>query len=298
MLNSDDLRFFATLSAAPSLAAAAQKLAVTPSAITQRLASLERRLSVQLVHRGVRGVSLTDEGALLAEQGAVLIGDLDQIVDQLAQRRDVVRGHLRVSAPSGFGRQHVVPVLDALRIEHPALQITLDLADDPVRQRLEAWDVIVHIGGEPSTNLQRIMLAPNRRFLCASPDYLAKSASLRTPADLQHHIFLALQENAESGTLLRFHRRSGSPLTLRLKTPAMICNDGEVLRQWALAGRGVIVRSEWSVGEDIADGRLIALLPAWSLDDAPILALLGPRTGRTARARHFVESMRRHLSKA
>jgi DNA-binding transcriptional LysR family regulator len=296
MLNSDDLRFFGMLSSAPSFAAAARLLDVTPPAITQRLAALERRLGVRLVHRGRRGIALTDEGVLLAEQGAALVDELDQIAEQLAQRRSIVRGCLRVSAPAGFGRKHVAPVLAELSAEHPELTVSLELADDPVRQRIDAWDVIIHIGSTPTNNLQRIQLAPNRRLLCASPAYLTKAGALKSPTDLHKHTLLALQENSETGTLLRFHKRGAETTTVRLKAPSMICNDGEVVRRWALAGHGVIVRSEWSVRQDIVDGKLVPLLSAWSLDDAPILALLGPRTGRTARARTFVEHMRRYLT--
>ena len=298
MLNSDDLRFFASLASAPSFAAAARQLDVTPPAVTQRLAALEQRLGVRLIHRGGRGVALTDEGVLLAEQGAALIGELDEIAEQLAQRRDIVRGHLRISAPAGFGRKHVAPVLAALSEEHRQLTVSLELTDDPVRQRLDAWDVIIHIGGQPTANLQRIVLAQNRRLLCASPQYLANAPALKAPQDLRDHTLLALRENSETGTMLRFRRGRRPPLTLRLKAPSMVCNDGEVVRQWALSHRGVIVRSEWSVKGDIADGKLVHLLPAWSLEDAPILALLGPRTGRTARARAFVDGMRRRLATA
>lgn len=298
MLNSDDLRFFGTLSMASSFAAAARLLDVTPPAITQRLAALEQRLGVRLIHRGGRGIALTDEGVLLAEQGAALVGELDEIAEQLAQRRNNVRGHLRVSAPAGFGRKHVAPVLAELVSEHRELAVSLELTDDPVRQRLEAWDVIIHIGAEPTTNLQRILLARNRRLLCASPQYLANAPALKAPSDLHNHTLLALQENSETGTLLRFHHRKRAPLALRLKAPSMICNDGEVVRRWALEHRGVIVRSEWSVKQDIAEGKLVHLLPIWSLEDAPIMALLGPRTGRTARARAFVDGMRRRLAMA
>lgn len=295
MLGSDDLRFMVTLAGASSLAAAARRLSVTAPAVTQRLAAIEARLGVRLVHRSTRGVTLTDEGLLIAERGAVLLAELAAITEQLTDRRDQVSGHLRVSAPSGFGRRHVAPLLAVLRQAHPDLRVTLGLTDDPVRRRADAWDVIVQIGVLPSSDMQRVPLAPNRRLLCASPAYLARAGRPETPADLKTHTLLAIEENAETGTELRFRRKGHAPINVRLSSPVMACNDGEVILHWALAGLGIIMRSEWSVARDVAEDRLAVVLPDWTLEEAPIVALLSARTGRTARVRYFIDAMRAHL---
>jgi DNA-binding transcriptional LysR family regulator len=110
MLSSSDLQFFAVVARSPSLAGAARELEVTPSAVTQRLQDLERRIGVRLVERSGRRITLTDEGEVLAVRGQAIADDLATLGEQLAARRGVVAGRLRVLAPLGFGREHVAPI--------------------------------------------------------------------------------------------------------------------------------------------------------------------------------------------
>src|SRR4051812_34306154 len=128
MLDTHDLRFFVAVADAPSLAAAARGLNVSPPAVTQRLRALEERLGVHLVARSGRGLILTDEGELLAERGRDLLGGFDDLDDALAERRGQVTGHLRIVAPLGFGRRYVAPIAAAFRVQHPGVRIDLQLS--------------------------------------------------------------------------------------------------------------------------------------------------------------------------
>ena len=129
MISTDDLRFFAALSRAPSLAAAARDLDVSAPAVTQRLRALEQRLGVQLIDRSGGHLSLTSEGDLLAERGGVVLDALDDLDQSLAERRGEVSGLLRVVASFGFGRRYVAPVAAAFQATHPRVKIDLVLTD-------------------------------------------------------------------------------------------------------------------------------------------------------------------------
>src|SRR3990172_2016455 len=160
MFTSDDLRFVAALSRASSLAAAARELQVTPSAVTQRLQELERRAGLRLVDRSSRRIALTSEGELLAGCGARIAADLAGLGDELAARRGVVAGHLRILAPFGFGRRWLAPITGRFCRDHPEVRIELVLSDRFDRIPDASWDLAVHIGELRASSLEVHQLAP------------------------------------------------------------------------------------------------------------------------------------------
>jgi DNA-binding transcriptional LysR family regulator len=295
MITSDDLRFFNVLAKSATLAESARKLDVTPPAVTQRLRALEARIGIRLIDRSGRKMSLTDEGALVASHGTIVADAMEALSEALADRKKSVGGHLRIAAPHGFGRQHVAPVADAFARAHPGVTVTLDLSDHPGAQLVETSDVVIHIG--PSVHLNQIAttLAPNRRILCASPDYLANAEPVRSPADLARHRCLVVRENDEDVTLWRFLHASREPETVRIH-PTMCSNDGAVVREWAIAGQGIAIRSEWNIAGDLTAHRLKRVLPAWEVPAADVVAMLGTRFGRSARTTAFLAMLRQSLS--
>jgi DNA-binding transcriptional LysR family regulator len=297
MISSEDLRFFDVLTKSASLAEAARKLDVTPPAVTQRLRALEARVGIRLIDRSGRKMTLTDEGTLVASHGTIVAEAMEALTEALADRKKAVSGHLRVAAPHGFGRLHVAPVVDAFAKAHPGVTITLDLSDHPGAQLVESSDVIIHIGPPGPLNQIVTTLAPNRRILCASPAYLADAAPVRSPSDLMRHRCLVVRENDEDVTLWRFLHASREPETVRIR-PTMCSNDGAVVRDWALAGQGVAIRSEWNVAADLAAGRLKRVLPSWEVPAADVVAMLGTRFGRSARTTAFLAMLRQSLSPA
>jgi DNA-binding transcriptional LysR family regulator len=297
MITSEDLEFFAVVATSPSLAAAARRLDVTPPAVSQRLRLLETRAGVKLVERGSRRLRLTESGALVAAQGAAVTAALASLTEALGARTRNVTGHLRIAAPHGFGRLHVAPVVDAFARQHPDVTVTLDLSDHPGARLIENCDLVIHIGAPGPANEVVTKLAPNRRFLCASPDYVASAAPIREPADLARHRCLVVRENDEDVTLWRLQRGGDAVTTVRVK-PAMSSNDGAVVRDWALGGQGIALRSEWNVADDVARGRLVVVLPKWELPAADVVAMVGSRQGRSARATRFLAMLRKALSPA
>lgn len=263
MISTGDSRFFVILSRAASLAGAARVLNVTPPAVTQRLRLLEERLGVRLIDRSGRGLALTDEGILLAQHARRVLDEIEQLADALAARRGIVSGHLRILAPLGFGRQYVAPVVTTFRAQFPEVRIDFMLSDRPLQFSEDTWDLLIYIGELHDSSLILRNLAPNERLLCASPDYLARHGMPARPDELATHSCIALKENDEDVTLWRFVPTGGGrPISIRIQ-PVLATNDGGVARAWALAGMGIVVRSEWDVADDIRSNRLVRVLRDW-----------------------------------
>ncbi|SCY72447.1 DNA-binding transcriptional regulator, LysR family [Rhizobium sp. NFACC06-2] len=294
MITSTDLEFFRIVSTAPSLAAAARALDVTPSAVTQRLQQLEQRLGVRLLERTSRRLHLTAEGQLLARRGVEILTNIEIMTEELLERRQVVTGNLRVAAPFGFGRLYIAPAMAALRQQHPEVKLTLSLFEDPVSLRSDAWNVLIHVGPLTDSSLIVHRLAPNRRILCAAPSYLERNGVPERPEALSNHACAVIREDHADVTLWRFSHRDQPPLTLRIQ-PAMSSNDGAVIKHWGLAGLGIIIRSEWDVADDFRAGRLVPLLTDWQLPDADVVALLDSRDGRVARTARFLEILKQQF---
>jgi DNA-binding transcriptional LysR family regulator len=293
-LSSDDLRFFVAVAGSLSLAAASRSLDVSRSAVTQRLNLLERRLRCRLLDRTTRHLRPTEEGLLLFERARTILENLDQLSDTLGERQDIVGGHLRVAAPLGFGRRYIAPITAAFRKQNPSVTVTLGLTDRPAIADENNWDLIVHIGELKNSSLVMVRLAANKRVACASPAYLSARGEPDEPSELTGHACLALRQNDEDVTLWRFVDRHRKTIPVRI-TPAMSSNDGEVVRAWALAGLGIMVRSEWDVADDVRAGRLQRVLSRFRLPSADVVALLGGRSGRTARANAFLRALQDSL---
>ncbi|WP_231906523.1 LysR family transcriptional regulator [Cupriavidus gilardii] len=318
-LTIDDLRFVLALDRLGSLAALAREENVTPPAVTKRLSQLEARLGIRLALRTTRRLQLTHEGHLLAQHATGVLEHMQTIEEALQQRSQAVAGKLKVHGPFGFGRRYLGPLLAQFQTTHPNLEVQLYLSDNlmlprqPVHGR-DAFDVLVSIGAIPDSRWVAHRIAPNRRLLCAAPEYLAKAPPLLHPADLVRHACLVLRENDEDVTLWRFAGRDGKDTakggsrnarknadgdnarehTVRVR-PTMESNDGDVVHQWCLAGKGIMARSEWDVADSLASGRLVALLPGYRLPDADVVALVPQSRVASMRTRLFVEMLRKAL---
>jgi DNA-binding transcriptional LysR family regulator len=293
MKHLDDPHFFVMLVKEKSMAAAARQLGVTPPAVTQRLQQLEARIGVRLLDRTTRRISLTDEGELYFERAAQLATDYDEMIETLRSRRSLVRGRLRVHATLGFGRQYIAPALTRFHAMYPELEIALTLSDRRVTLDAEKVDMIIHIGELPDSSHVAIPLAPNNRILCASPAYLKKRGVPLTPETLNEHDCVMLRQNEEDVTMWRFtpaqiRSRKKQETAVRIR-PILSSNDGDVVRQWALAGKGIMLRSEWDAMAYINAGKLIRLLPDWALPSANIAILVGEHKRMSARVRLFAD---------
>lgn len=292
MLSTDDLRFIDQLAKSGTLAAAARELNVTPPALSMRLKKLEATLGASLVIRDSRRLALTPEGARLLALAREALERIRAIPEAVRVTSQTLVGPLRVAAPFGFGRAYVGPMLARFHAEHPAVQSTLVLTETPLAQ-MDAADVVVHIGHVRDSSWVAYPLARNDRWLVASPKYLARRDAPQRPDDVSRFACLCLRENEEDVTLWHFQR--GDATRAVRVTPALISNDGEVVRNWALAGLGLAIRSEWDVAPLVRAGKLVRVLPGYSCGNADVVALVPTRTGRSNRVSTFVRFMRQQF---
>ncbi|AOK20616.1 LysR family transcriptional regulator [Burkholderia cepacia] len=296
MLDLDDLRLVRAIGTSRSLASAARLLDLTPPAVTIRLQRMEERLGARLAVRKSNGISLTDEGQRLYQEALDILERVEALPIHISGEHGEVQGTLRVVAPLGFGRKYVARIVRDVQLAHPKLEISLHLSDSPLTSASGA-DVVVHVGSLKSSSWIGYPLAPNERFLCASPAYARRIKALNHPSDLARYDCLCLRENDEDIPRWRFSQE-GDPRrsTVIRVTGPLSSNDGTVITEWALAGLGIVERSEWDVAPLLANGRLVRLLPDWRLPSAPVTALLPSRTGRSVRQRIFLETAKQFLS--
>lgn len=288
----DDLRLAAALLRERSLSAAARSLGVTPPALSMRLRKLETMLGLVLANRTARKLQLTSEGERFGREAYELLQKLDGLRESLQRDDQRLTGTLRVSAPFGYGRTHVAPLLARFSRLHPSLRLQLDLRETPWPDRHDA-DVVVHVGTVRDSSWVAHPLAANERWLCASPAYLREHGTPRSPAELAYHSCICIRENDEDVTLWHMRPVEGSRKgeTLRVH-PAFVTNDGGVARQWAEDGMGLVLRSEWDAAAAVAAGRLARVMPDWTFGAAPVMLLVPTRKGRSPRTQAFVSIVR------
>ncbi|MDB5775060.1 MAG: LysR family transcriptional regulator [Herbaspirillum sp.] len=281
---------FVDVIARGSLSAAARAEGVAPAMIGRRLDALELRLGVKLLQRTTRKIALTNEGSAFLEQCQRILADLDEAEASVSARSAKANGHLLISAPAGFGRQHVAPLLPSFLSEHREVTLTLNLNDRMVDLIGEGIDVAVRIAELNDSNLVSVKLADNRRVIVAAPAYLRRYGIPETPQDLSDHNCLAISgENSQRGWTLR---QNGRNLVIK-PGGNMVCNDGEVLHDWALNGKGLAWRSMWEVGSAIEAGSLVTVLDRYAAPGNAIYAVFAQRRHLPLRIRALVDFLRR-----
>lgn len=282
-----DLSFFVLLARLGNLSAAAQQLGVTPPTVSKRLAALERRLGVRLLHRTTRRVSLSAEGEAYLTEGSRLLGELQVLEQTVAGSRATPRGLLRVHGTLGFGRRHLAPALSAFARQHSEVEVQLQLSDRPVNLVEQGIDVAVELGSLPDARLTARRLAPNRRLLCATPRYLRAAGEPARPNELASHQCIVLRESDE--TFGTWHLRSGSKQETVKVRGRLATNDGDTALQWALDGHGILLRSVWDAALYLRSGRLRQVLADWQLPDADVSVVYPTKQNLSARTRAVVD---------
>lgn len=281
---------FAAVGSRGSLSAAARIEGVTPAVIGRRLDALEERLGVKLLVRTTRKVTLTFEGEAFLEDCQRVLNDLANAEASVSLGGVKASGHLRLSAPAGFGRLHVAPLLMRFLDANAEVSAHLDLSDRIVDLVNENVDCAVRIGELADSSLVSVRLGEMRRVVVGSPDYLARAGTPAVPADLAAHNCLSL--GPQRGWSLRV-----DGVTEIVKVAGSLeCNDGAVLHEWALAGKGLSWRSLWEVGDDIAAGRLLTVLDDCAAPPVGIYAVFPQRRQLPLRVRLFIDLLRQNYS--
>ena len=273
-----------------SLTAAAQAAGTAPAVIGRRLDALEARLGVKLLVRTTRRLTLTHEGSAFLEDCQRLLAEWGQAEASVSAGSVQARGFLRVTAPAGFGRRHVATLVPAFVARHPEVSVSLNLSDRVVDIVHEGVDCAVRVGDLPDSGLVSVRLADNRRVCVASPAYLARAGTPQHPSDLLRHECLTLSSEASQTRGWSF-ALEGETRYLR-PGGRFDCSDGQVLRDWCLAGLGIAWRSMWEVGDDVASGRLVRVLDAYAAPPNGIYAVFAQRKHLPLRVRLWFEHLK------
>jgi DNA-binding transcriptional LysR family regulator len=285
-----EISTFVEVVARGSLSAAARAEGIAPAMIGRRLDALEARLGVKLLQRTTRRLALTDEGTAFLEDCQRILAELEEAEAAASERSARATGNLLVSAPAGFGRQHLAPLLPSFLAEHRELAVNLNLSDRVVDVIGEGVDVAIRIASLTDSNLVGVKLAANQRVVVASPAYLKRHGTPLSLGDLAKHSCLAISsEGSQRGWTFQ---DNGKIVTLRVGGN-MVCNDGAVLHDWALAGKGMAWRSMWEVAAQIEAGRLCTVLDQFEAPGNDIYAVFAQRRHLPLRIRAFVDFLRR-----
>jgi DNA-binding transcriptional LysR family regulator len=281
------LESFVAVATKGTLTATALAEGVAPAVIGRRIDALEERLGVKLLVRTTRRITLTYEGAAFLEDCQRVLGELASAEAAVSAGGVRASGHLRITAPAGFGRRHVAPLVPAFLAEHPEVSVSLNLSDRVVDLVNEGYDCAIRVGDLPDSSLVSVRLADNRRLCVAAPAYLQRAGVPRHPADLARHACLTLSSEASQTRGWAF--RVDGQLTHLRPGGRLDCSDGQVLHGWCLAGLGIAWRSTWEVAADVAAGRLQVLLEEFAAPPNGIYAVFAHAKHLPLRVRVWID---------
>ena len=292
------LETFVSVATRGSLTAAAQAEGVAPALMGRRIDALEEHLGVKLLVRTTRRLTLTHEGSAFLEDCQRLLSDLANAEASVSAGGLKASGHLRITAPAGFGRRHVAPLVPRFQALHPDVTISLNLSDRVVDLAGEGYDCAVRVGDLPDSSLVSVRLADNRRLCVATPQYLQRRGVPQHPSDLARHDCLTLSSDASQtrGWAFRVPREQGVELIHLKPGGPLDCSDGQVLHDWCLAGMGIAWRSTWEVEAEIAQGSLTAVLEDFAAPPNGIYAVFPQRKHLALRVRLWIDFLKHNYS--
>ncbi|WP_079220474.1 LysR family transcriptional regulator [Stenotrophomonas maltophilia] len=282
----DAMRVFVAVVERNGFSAAAQALDMSTAGVTRQVAALEKRLSTRLLHRTTRRVSPTSAGAAYYAQCVRLLAEFDALEASIGAQALEPSGMLRINAPVSWGIARLGPLLAGYRQRFPQVELDLALSDRLVDMVEEGYDVAIRITREPSPALIARRLGQARITLCAAPSYLAARGTPRTPQDLEQHDCLGYSYWA-SGNQWPLQGPGGE--TRMTVNSILQANNGDVLREAAIAGMGVILQPDFLLEDALADGRLVRVLPEWDVPAIGIFAVYTSRSHLAPKVRSFID---------
>lgn len=288
-----EMRIFARVVEMGSLSAAAERLDIARSAVSRRLADLEARLGVELLHRTTRRISLTESGREYYERCVRILADLEEADLSVSRAHSALRGSLRVAMPLSFGLTRLQPIIQDFMALHPQVNFDLDCDDRHVDLLREGFDVGIRIARLEDSSFIARRLCPIRHVVCASPAYLAAHGTPRHADELARHQCLAYSNQANP-ELWSYRRPDGEPAQARIGV-RLRANNGDLLVKAAVAGSGIILIPSFYVHELLARGELVAILQDHSWPELNAYALYPPTRHLSSRVRAFVDFLAERL---
>lgn len=289
----EDIRVFTVAARLKGFAKAAEQLCVSPAYVSKRIKLLEDNLGLTLFFRSPRAVNLTREGEIVLQTSLQMLDSFELMRNELQASRVQPRGLLRISCSTGFGTEYLNPFILWLRDSHPLLSIDLTLVDRPVDIASENVDLDICLGGIIPPQYIARRIASNHRIFCVSPAYIEQYGIPVVPKDLEHkHVCISIRERNHNHTSLKIE--CGDDVISIVPNGQLTVNNGNVAKEWCLNGQGVLLRSIWSVREELSSGRLIRVLPEWQ-QTADVYAVYSSKTETSANLRVFIARLEQYL---
>lgn len=287
-----EMQTFGAVVDAGSFVKAADALGMSKAAASRYVGDLETRLGVRLLHRTTRRLSLTVEGQVFYARCRELLTGVDEAEAEITSRSGAASGLLRVNAPVTFGIRHLAPLWGVFRVRYPKVTLDVTLADRVVDLVEEGYDVAIRIATLPSSTLISKRLATTRMVLCASPEYLKAHGAPQHPAELAAHAVISYSYWSTKDEW-HFDGPQG-PVSVKTQ-PCMYTNSGDTCRAAALAHQGVILQPTFLVGEDLAAGTLVELMPEFRSIELGVYALYPTRKHVSPKVRALIDFLAEHF---
>jgi DNA-binding transcriptional LysR family regulator len=266
--------------------AAAQKIGLSRAQISKSVMQLEAHLGTRLLNRTTRRVSLTETGRAYYERCKTILDDIEENEEIARQQTSTPHGTLTMSAPTSFGILHLQQALPAYLTQYPEVQISLSLTDRFIDVVAEGFDLVVRIAALEDSSLIARKIAPCKRVLCASPDYLRQQGIPKVPQDLAIHHCLVYSNELKPDTWV-LHGATGVE---SVKVNGPVCADnGDILKAAAVAGLGITLLPTFIVGPDLREGKLQQILPDYCPPEISIYAVFPSRQYLSAKVRTFID---------
>ncbi len=282
----DALQTFIRVVDAGSFSLAAERMNTAKSAVSRRVADLEAHLGVRLLNRTTRSLSLTESGRTLYQRALRLVADLEEVEATLSTQATALKGSLRIAAPLSFGLLHLGPAINDFAARHPEVRLFIDFNDRIVDLVEEGFDLAVRIARLADSSLIARKLTPIREVVCASPGYLQRHGTPSTPRELEGHVCLRYTNIPDSPW--QYRAPDGSRGAVKLDA-WLEANNGDYLRDAAIAGFGVIRQPTFIVYQAIEAGDLVPLLVDYAWSDINAYAFYPSARHLSRRVRAFVE---------
>ncbi len=289
----EDLSVFLSVVKNGSFVSAAHDLGMSPAYVSKRIQVLESSLNTKLFHRTTRSIALTDDGQCTADWSAKVLANIDELFSNLSDAKANPAGRLMICSTFGFGRVHVGPALTKLVEQYPELDVRLELYDRAVDIVHEGFDLEIRVGDDLPEHHVAKMLVANHRILCASPCYIAENGVPETLEQLRTHQCLAIRERGINYGTWCLEDLNGEKHTVKVDG-TLSSNNGEVLVNWALDGKGILLRSYWDVREKIKAGDLVHILSDYS-QSANVWAIYPTKSSQSAKMRLSLDFLRQHF---
>lgn len=269
-----------------SLVGAAEKLNLSKQAVSRHLNALEQRLNLRLLHRTTRRLSPTEDGRLFYEQAKTILTAIEEAEASLIEGQTTFSGKIYVNVPVSFGVLHLAPLWQGFLTRYPKVTLDITLNDHIVDLVEEGFDLAIRIAELPNSSLVTRKLATTKVLLCASPDYLNAFGTPQSAHDLGHHQTISYSNWTDKETWV--FKENGQKASFHLKS-ALHTNNGDTCRMLALQGGGITLQPDFLIGQDVAEGRLIHVLPQLSFKELGIYAVYPSRKLVSNRVRSLVD---------